>query len=228
LTGIAVAIIRSLGIAGVVVATSIVVLSRVTIAGIGITIAGVGALSSITIPRTVILSSIAVASIIIRASVSIVVSTPVIITALSYVSVRVVSDLLAKLRMILQVGLQLGVLLHIPIIINELRVAPKLLGNFAVAIKELIEVRPLVALALVLVTIVTGFLMHESVRIFLQLLANVRMLLHERLQRGMIFHEFVVVDERRILPNLFGNLAVAVEELVKPREFLACNVGVLR
>jgi hypothetical protein len=130
--------------------------------------------------------------------------------------------------MILQVGLQPGVILHIPIIINELRVAPKLLGYFAVAIKELIEVRSLLARALVLMTIVTGFLMHESVRILLQLLANVRMLLHERLQRGMIFQELIVVYERRILPDLFGNLAVAVEELIKEREFLAGNVSVLR
>jgi hypothetical protein len=215
-SSITVAVIRvTLTVASIIVATSIVVLPRVTIAGTGISVSSI-----------IVTPSIAV--VIVLPSVPIVIGTLIITLALSQVGVRGVSYLLAKLRMVLQVSLQLGMVLHILFVIYQLRIFPKLFGNFAVAIKKLIESHSLVARALILPVVITGFLVHESVRIFLQLLANVRMLLHESLQRGMIFHEFVVVDERRILPNLFGNLAVAVEELVKQREFLAGNVSVLR
>ena len=92
---------------------------------------------------------------------------------------------------------------------------PKLLGDFAMAIEELIEVDALVAHAFVFVAIVTGFLMHERFWIFFQLLANGRMLLHEGLQGRMTFDELIVIYERGILSNLFGNLAMRIKELIK-------------
>jgi hypothetical protein len=130
--------------------------------------------------------------------------------------------------MILQVSLQFRMTLHVPVVFNQLRISPKLLGNFAMTTEELIETHSLVARALILTTAIASFLVHESVRVFLQPLASVRMLLHESLQRGVTFYELVFIYERRILSNLFGNLAVAVEELVKLREFLASNVSILR
>ena len=83
--------------------------------------------------------------------------------------------------MILQIGLQLGMALHVRFIVDQLRILPKLLGNFAMAIEELIEVDALFVHALIFVAIITGFLVHEGFWIFFQLLANSRMLLHEGL-----------------------------------------------
>ena len=41
------------------------------------------------------------------------------------------------------------------------------------------------------------------------------MLLHEGLERGMIFDKLIVIYEGRIPLNLFGDLAVRVKKLVK-------------
>ena len=68
--------------------------------------------------------------------------------------------------MILQIGLQLGMTLHICFIVDQLRIFPKLLSDFAMAIEEAIEAHALVTHA-VLAAIVAGFLMHEGVWIFL-------------------------------------------------------------
>jgi hypothetical protein len=81
--------------------------------------------------------------------------------------------------------------------------------------------------ALIFVPIITGFLVHESVWILLKLLANTRMLLHEGLQRRMIFDELVIIYERWILSNLFSNLSVGIEELIESGKFLASDVAVV-
>jgi len=53
------------------------------------------------------------------------------------------------------------------------------------------------------------------------------MLLHESLQRGMISHELIVIYQRGIPPNLFGDLAVSVQELIKLRKLLPGDVTIL-
>ena len=83
--------------------------------------------------------------------------------------------------MILQVGLQLGMALHVRLIVDQLRILPQLLGDFAMAVEELIKVNPLFVHALIFAAIITGLFVHERFWIFFQLLANRRVLLHEGL-----------------------------------------------
>ncbi len=171
---------------------------------------------------------IAVAIIVIRASVAVPVVVPagitvpvvVIVPSISVIistreSVGILSCRFPKFWMILEVGLQLGMTLHVRFIVDQLRILPDLIGDFAMAIEELIEVDALLAHAFVFAAIITGFLMHERFWIFFQLLANRRVLLHEALQGRVIFGEFIVIYERGILSDLFGNLAVRVKELIK-------------
>src|ERR1700688_3590834 len=63
------------------------------------------------------------------------------------------------------------------------------------------------------------FLAHKSVRIFAHLLANFRLLLQKRLQRGMLVHKFPVVYERGILADLLGYFPMAFRELVEACQF---------
>src|SRR5580693_3376669 len=44
------------------------------------------------------------------------------------------------------------------------------------------------------------------------------------LQRGMVTHELFVVDQRRVLAKLLSSFAVAIEELVEARQFLAIAI----
>ena len=208
-TGIAITV------AIVVVGTSIAI-TVVIRAGITVAIVVVG--TSVTIP-VVIRTGIAITIVVIVPSISVVIGTRE--------GVRILSHCVPKFWMILQIGLQLGMALHVRFIVDQLRILPKLLGDFAMAIKEPIEVDTLFMHALIFVPIITGFLVHESVWILLKLLANTRMLLHEGLQRRMIFDELVIIYERWILSNLFSNLSVGIEELIESGKFLASDVAVV-
>src|SRR5579863_2803278 len=44
------------------------------------------------------------------------------------------------------------------------------------------------------------------------------------LQRGMVAHEVLVVDQRRILAKLLSGFAVTIEELIEAREILAIAI----
>ena len=50
------------------------------------------------------------------------------------------------------------------------------------------------------------------------------MVLKIGLQRGMTFDELLVLYERRIAAKLLGDLAMAIEKLIEPREFSATSV----
>jgi hypothetical protein len=249
-TGIAVAIVViGAGIAiPVVVSTGIPIAGVVIVAGIAVVIVVIGASvaipvvvsTGIPIAGVVIIARVAVAIVVVAASVAIpvVVCTGIAITVIVIVpsisvvigtseGVRILSHSVPKFRMILQVGLELGMTLHVVLIVDQLRILAKLLGNFAMAIEELIEVNALFVHALIFVAIITGFLVHESVWILFQLLANSRMLLHEGLERWMAFYEFIVVHERGVLSNLFGNLAVRIKELIELSKFLASDIAIV-
>ena len=83
---------------------------------------------------------------------------------------------------------------------------------------------PYVALKAGLAAVEAALLPHESVRIFLDFC---RMVLQISLQGRMVLHKFLVIYERRIFAKLLGNFAVAVQELIEIRQFLAGSVVVL-
>jgi|ERR1700733_201392 len=53
------------------------------------------------------------------------------------------------------------------------------------------------------------------------------MVMQVGLQRRVPLDEFVVVYERRILAQLFGDFRMRLEKIVEPRKFLPCGVVVL-
>src|SRR5580700_8104469 len=64
---------------------------------------------------------------------------------LTHEGVRIVLDLLAHGRMILQISLQGRMLLHIVIVIDERRIFAQLIGEFGMAVQELVQVREFLA-----------------------------------------------------------------------------------
>jgi hypothetical protein len=53
------------------------------------------------------------------------------------------------------------------------------------------------------------------------------MVLQISLEGRMVLRKFLVIYERRIFAKLLGNFAVAVQELIEIRQFLARSVVVL-
>src|SRR5438477_1129461 len=80
------------------------------------------------------------------------------------------------------------------------------------AVPALLEAFPLVKALFMLVE--TLFALHEGIRIFSKLLAHSRVLLQIALQRWMLLHELLVIHQRGILPQLFGDFRMAVEESI--------------
>src|ERR1700733_6330746 len=64
---------------------------------------------------------------------------------LTHEGVRIVLDLLTHGRMILQISLQGRMLLHIVIVVDERRIFAQLIGEFGMAVQELVEVREFLA-----------------------------------------------------------------------------------
>src|SRR5579872_2004027 len=64
------------------------------------------------------------------------------------------------------------------------------------------------------------FLSHEGLRILPDLVPNSGIIAIESLQRGMVICEFVVLRQRRIPTNLFGDLRVTAQEVVESRHVL--------
>src|ERR1700722_1918307 len=161
--------------------------------------------------------------------------TAIVTRLLSHEGVGILLYLLANSRMLLQIGLQLGMVLHVFVVIYEGWILAKLLGSFAVRVQKLIEACKLLAVdvavpvsvAIILTAIVTRFLPHKGIRIFLYLLANLRMLLQVVLERRMLLHEVIVVHKRRIFAKLSGEFGMAIQELIEARQFLAGRVVVL-
>src|ERR1700733_106360 len=77
-----------------------------------------------------------------------------------------------------------------------------------------------------LLMVIAVFLAHESIRIFLDLLANLRVILQICVQRGVSAFEFLIVYQGRVFAKLFGNFAMTVKELVEARNLTAGGVVV--
>src|SRR5579864_2883928 len=131
--------------------------------------------------------------------------------------------------MVLQIGLQFRMTLHELGVIHERRILMKLLGGFAMTVQEAVEACQFavcsVATAAVLSSIVAVFRLHESVWIIADLVANFGMSLQVSLQSGMVLQKFAVIEQRRILVNLFADFAVPVEELIETCQFPIIDVA---
>src|SRR5580692_10174078 len=128
---VTVAIVVRMGIpiVGVVIGPSIAVAVVVVVARV-----------TVAIP-VVVCMGIAITIVVIVSSISVVIGTSE--------SVRILSHCVPKFRMILQISLQLGMPLHVRFIVDQLRILTKLLGDFPMAVEELIKVNPLFVHALI-------------------------------------------------------------------------------
>src|ERR1700722_2270639 len=150
--------------------------------------------------------------------------------------IRILSDLVANSRIVLEKILQRRMVLHEFSSIQQRGILANLFGDFAMFIQEAIELRNIPAIAVAVfaapitianlgIAVVAIFLAHERVWILPQLVANSRMVSEKILQRRMALHEFSVVRERRILAHLFGNLTMSIEEAVELRQIPAVSVA---
>src|SRR5712692_10477597 len=67
----------------------------------------------------------------------------------------------------------------------------------------------------VLAAFVSLFLLHECIRVLIQLLTHTLMILEIGLQRRMVVYELLVFRQRRIATELLGDFLVFVQELIK-------------
>jgi len=114
----------------------------------------------------------------------------IVASFLLHEAVRVLFDCLTNLWMVLQISLQSRMVLYELPIIHERRIFPELLGNFPMAIEEVIEICQFravgVTVAIVFAAVQAIFLLHEGIRVLSQLLTNCGMVLQIGLQRGVI------------------------------------------
>ena len=158
----------SITVAVAVIRPSVTISSIVILAGVAIAVGIVIVAASVPIP-VVISTGIAIAGIVVPTGIT--VAIVAIVPSISVIigtreSVGILSYRFPEFGMILQIGLQLGMTLHLCFIVDQLRISPKLLGNFAMAIEEAIEVDALFAHAVILVTLIDRFPMHECLWIF--------------------------------------------------------------
>src|SRR5215470_15587213 len=140
--------------------------------------------------------------------------------------IRIFPQFFTDRGVLLHIGLQCRVVLQKLLVVDERWVLTNLLGDFAVAVEELVEARQLpprdVAVTLVtiavrvsavgaLVTLIPVLRAHERIRIFPQFFTDRGVLLHIGLQCRVVLQKLLVVDERWVLTNLLGDFAVAVE-----------------
>ena len=123
-------------------------------------------------------------------------------------SIRILLQLIAYTRIVLVEILQGRVVLDELAIVGELRIAAKLLADFTVTIEESVEVREVspvtitiaithtaVAVAILGISLIAIFLVHERVRILLQLIAHSRMVAEIISECRVVLHKFAIVCE---------------------------------
>src|SRR6266481_1943042 len=218
----------------VVHATGIVrsiVVSIAHVVAISVVVASTGAVIGIAIPR--VISSVAVSASAVTIKITIA-SVFVIVEAvlLPHEGIGVLIHSLLDVLMLLQKSLQCWMVLHELLILYKRWIATKLLGDFPMAVEKLIEpgqfFTPVVVFARLLSAVIAIFLPHEIVRVFFYLFANAGMILQKGLQFRMPLHVIPIVHERWIVAKLLSNFLVIVQKLIKARQFLTCNVAVLR
>src|SRR5215469_9646481 len=89
-------------------------------------------------------------------------------------------------------------------VLEELVEAGKLATGYVVVATEMPDLLAVKAI----------FLLHEGIGVPLELLTHSRMVCQELLQSPMVFDEVLVVDERRILLQLFRDFRMAVHKAI--------------
>src|SRR5260370_37109911 len=115
------------------------------------------------------------------------------------------------------------------LVVGQRRILGQLFRNRGMAAKELAKACHLptvVAVALVFPPVEARLRLHEGVRVLAELLAHFRMRLQILLQGWMVLDPLAVVDQRRILAQLFGDLPMAVEEPVHVSQLPASRVTI--
>ena len=109
--------------------------------------------------------------------------------------------------------------LEVFLVVGQRRILGELLRNRSVPAEKLSEAAHISAIPVaqaslpiveILALVVTSFLPHESVRIFLKLLANCGVSLQVLLQCRVLLNKLLVVDQRGISAKLFRNFRMAV------------------
>lgn len=132
---------------------------------------------------------------------------------------RIRHQLGPHIRMRIQISVQLGVLLHVIVILHDRRVSGQVIANVGVTAEKSTEACHVIAhrvvIAQVRIAVVHLGLLHEGGRILPQLLADAGVVLEVGLQGRMAIYKLPIIEERRISADLFRNFAVIIEEAVK-------------
>src|ERR1700704_4635031 len=126
-------------------------------------------------------------------------------------------------------------------VIRKRRILGELLGNAGMSPQELAEAshiipiaetRPVTvmksrqSIAGILSTVKTAFLPHEPIRVFTKLLSHFRVGLKKFMQCGMALNKLLVLDQRRILVQLFRYFRMCIHEPVGCGQFLMSYVAI--
>src|SRR5215469_2536442 len=90
------------------------------------------------------------------------------------------------------------------------------------AVEELIHSRQY---ALLFAVVVSSFRRHEAVRIFADFIAHAWILCQKLFQRGVAFHEFLVIGQARILLELFSDFRMSVQEPIECSHFALSDIA---
>ena len=146
---------------------------------------------------------------------------------LPHEGVRVLSELVADAGILLQIGLQRGVIADEIAVVEKRRISAKLLGSFGMLIEETAELRHVAAIAGLSEAVHAILLPHEGVRVLPELVADAGILLQIGLQRGVIADEIAVVEKRRISAKLLGDFGVAIKEVIELSSIAARGIGLI-
>ena len=106
-------------------------------------------------------------------------------------------QLVPRIGMSIQIVIQLSMVLHIVVVLNDGGVSLQVILNIRMAMKKSSEVRHVsmhwVTIAHVRSAVEGIFLPHEGVRVLLYLVGNSRMVLEVSLQSRMVLHKVLIV-----------------------------------
>ncbi|MFZ0521680.1 MAG: hypothetical protein WAL95_11690 [Candidatus Acidiferrales bacterium] len=195
---------------------------RVAVAiAIGVIIATLVVVSAL-VATSIVITTLIAASIVIPALIGTLIAVLLIVGFLSHERVRVLADLVANSRMLLQIFLQSRMALQEFAVQHQVWLFAKLLSSFTMAIEEAVELGHIAAIAvtaaaiIVAALIVLRFLRHERIRVLADLITNSRVLLQIFLEGRMALQESVVQHQVRLFTKLVGSFAMAIEEPIEP------------
>ena len=205
--------------------------------GVAVTI-GVSVVIGALVAAGVVVSALIATRIVVTALIGTLIAALLIVRFLGHEGIRVLPDLVANGRMLLQVFLQVRMALQELVVEHQVRLFAKLLSGFAVTIEEAVETGDVATITaavtiaaavgvVVAVLFKSRFRCHKLVRILTHLVANGRMLCQVILQLRMALQKFIVEHQVRLFAKLVSGLAVGVEKLVEFRhrpliDFVAC------